>query len=306
MDNLPSLKLSTEWDIQYVETDETKIRYAVFKPSQNISRFLILINGRNEFIEKYSYLTNDLALPEDCGLITWDHRGQGGSSGQTSHCYSFDSYLSDAEAVLEKANSDNLPYIVLGHSMGGLISIYGIVKKIFNPDFLLLSAPFLGMPEKPLPHFISRPLAENLTNLGLGNRYVRHKGALKKEEFFGNQKTHSRQRFARMKAAPFQAKSVTYGWVRAAFLALDEVHKTENITGFRVPTHIMVGDQESVVDMDAIHNWVEKLKKQHPAKFINLTILRGAKHELLSEAKYYYDQTLEIINAVLDKWSPSK
>ncbi|MFK7824708.1 MAG: alpha/beta hydrolase [Oligoflexales bacterium] len=305
MDKQGSLELGQEWEISYVETDQITIRYAVYKPSKEIKRFVVLINGRNEFIEKYSYITRDLPLPSDCGLITWDHRGQGGSSGQTSHCESFNSYVNDAHKVLAEANSENLPYIILAHSMGGLISIYGIIKKIFTPGYLLLSAPFLGMPEKPLPHFISRPLSETLTNISLGNQYVRYKGAMKKEEFFNNQKTHCRQRYDRMKATPYEAKSVTYGWVRAAFLALDEVHQSENIINFSTPTHIMVGDQESVVDMDSMHTWINKCKLKNPENQIEFSLIRGAKHELLSEAKFYYDQTLMIINAALKKWSRS-
>ncbi|NRA43971.1 MAG: alpha/beta hydrolase [Oligoflexales bacterium] len=303
MHNLLTPQLSKAWSVHHIEIDKVRIRYAVFKPTERINRFLVLINGRNEFIEKYSYIVEDLNLPPDCGLITWDHRGQGASDGQTSHCESFDSYINDARLVLKSANPSNLPFIILGHSMGGLISVYGIIKQAFQPDYLLLSAPFLGMPEKPLPHFVSRPLAEALVSLGLGDRYVRHKGALKKEEFFTNQKTHSRLRFNRMKASPYPAKSVTYAWVQAAFIALETVHQGEQIKGFKVPVHIMVGDRETVVDIKYIHTWVKKLRTQHPDNVCELTVIRGAKHELLSEAKYYYDQTLSVINSILIEWS---
>ena len=302
MNNLLISPLSKPWDIQYVTRGKEKIKFAVYRPSDQVSRFLVLINGRNEFIEKYSYVVDDLNLPDDCGLITWDHRGQGGSTGQTSHCETFDTYIDDAKAVLESANPHGLPYVILGHSMGGLVSVYGIIKGHLKPDFLLLSAPFLGMPEKPLPHFVARPLAETLVSMGLGNRYVRHKGALKKEVFLGNQKTHSRQMFERMKSSPYPAKSVTYAWVRAAFMTLDQVHLEENIRHFKTPTHIIAGDKETVVDLESIQTWIHKLQELNPGKQFELTVLRGAKHELLSEAKYYYDQTLVIIKNTLQEW----
>lgn len=298
-----SFELSPAWEIDYFDIEDTIIRYAIYKPCETVNKFFLLINGRNEFIEKYSYIIEDLALPKDCGFITWDHRGQGNSGGQTSHCESFDSYIGDAAKILAKANPQHLPYVILGHSMGGLISVYGIMKGVFRPDFLLLSAPFLGMPEKPLPHIISRPLADVLTRMGLGRRYVRYKGALKKEEFLSNQKTHSRQRYVRMKSSPYQAKSVTYAWVKAAFSALDEVNSSKNIKNFKTPTYIIVGDQETVVDIDAMHIWLKKIKEVNPEQCSEISIIRGAKHELLSEAKYYYDQAILTINGVLKKWS---
>ena len=100
------LALDSRWKIKFTHgAENTKIRYGIYGPSTgNINKFILLVNGRNEFIEKYSYVVQDLKLPPDCAVLTWDHRGQGESSGQTSHCESYEHFAEDARIIITQEN----------------------------------------------------------------------------------------------------------------------------------------------------------------------------------------------------------
>src|SRR5690606_3257273 len=122
--------LSNHWQIG-TTVDSTKslsIRYALYKKTTNpITRCIVYLNGRTEWIEKYSHLANDLRLPEDCGFLALDHRGQGGSGGARSWVASYDDYVNDTRLVIDLV-IPGLPYAIVAHSMGGLIAIYGNLK----------------------------------------------------------------------------------------------------------------------------------------------------------------------------------
>ena len=60
---------------------DCKIRWGLFTQQAECKRFVLFVNGRSEWIEKYHYLPELLQLPSDCGFLTLDHRGQGASGG---------------------------------------------------------------------------------------------------------------------------------------------------------------------------------------------------------------------------------
>ena len=55
----------------------------------------------------------------------------------------FDEFLDDAEALLAERRSLDLPVILLGHSLGGLVCTSYLVSGRPQPDLAVLSAPAL-------------------------------------------------------------------------------------------------------------------------------------------------------------------
>src|SRR3989338_4034759 len=118
-------QLNAPWKTDRLKTkDGTTIRYGVYaKNPQAVKRYLVFLNGHGEYIEKYHYLPSDLLKNEEWGFLTWDHRGQGDSEGLPRlHVTTYEELASDAGELVSKIVDDK-PYMVIAHSMGGLISL---------------------------------------------------------------------------------------------------------------------------------------------------------------------------------------
>jgi alpha-beta hydrolase superfamily lysophospholipase len=91
----------------------------------------------------------DLLAGRGYEVTALDLRGHGASGGDRVDLESFSEYLDDVELLLGKLPGD-LPVVMYGHSMGGLIAAsYGMSKRP-QPDLLVLSAPALAA-EVPAP-----------------------------------------------------------------------------------------------------------------------------------------------------------
>ena len=97
--------------------------YLVDKPKAN----LLLIHGLNEHCERYAHVAKALNFI-DVNVYTYDLRGHGRSEGERSFVKDIDEYREDTENVY-RSIPKNLPFFILGHSMGGMIAV----------DFLLFN-----------------------------------------------------------------------------------------------------------------------------------------------------------------------
>ena len=87
-----------------------------------------------------------------------DLPGHGSEESSKGH---IETWSENDEAVLDAFNglNDFDKKILIGHSYGGLVATYAVLKKIVSPDYLILSAPLF---EDNYPKFIrslSRPMA---------------------------------------------------------------------------------------------------------------------------------------------------
>jgi alpha-beta hydrolase superfamily lysophospholipase len=75
-------------------------------------------------------------------LFAFDLRGHGASGGVRVDVETFDDYLGDLEVVFSEM-PDDLPTVIYGHSMGGLIATSYAVSTRPQPSLYVLSAPAL-------------------------------------------------------------------------------------------------------------------------------------------------------------------
>ena len=116
----------------YFEThDGHKLRYAVFRCKQPVAKgTVVLLQGRNEFIEKYFETIRDLTA-KGLWVATFDLRGQGGSGAAAQkhpsrgHVRRFSDYERDLDDFLEQIvlPDTRLPFYLLAHSTGALIAL---------------------------------------------------------------------------------------------------------------------------------------------------------------------------------------
>lgn len=295
MSKVSETKISAETESFRIGTtrdaaDRTDLRYGILPARSKAKRFVVFLNGRSEWIEKYDYLPHDLGLPDDCGFLTMDHRGQGASGGARSFVDSYESYAQDASKVIKEQIGD-LPYAIMAHSMGGLISLYATLKNHINPAVLVLGSPLLGMPQRPLPAPIAKPLSALLTMAGLGT-VSSGGGSYTMRAFPDNQLTHCIDRYSRMQKSPYKIPGATFGWVSASYQAISEIMQPEMLAKLIAPTLIMAGSNETVVDPSGFRIFVERAAAHAPGP-VQLQLIPDAKHELFSEVPRLYQIALK-------------
>lgn len=104
---------------------------------------MVVAHGLAEHSGRYERLGGFLA---GRGVPVWalDHRGHGRSGGVRVHVDRFDDYLEDLDRFLDRVQADagHLP-VLLGHSMGGLISLSYALARPERLAGLILSSPWL-------------------------------------------------------------------------------------------------------------------------------------------------------------------
>jgi lysophospholipase len=293
--NMKALKSATtrEWQINFIPSvdGEVKLRYATYNAvDSEPDRYFVYLNGRTEWIEKYDYLPDQLGLPANCGYLTMDHRGQGASEGERSYIDSYETFAADTATVIGKVVGSK-PFVLVGHSMGGLISIYATLTGRISPQSIVLSGPLFKLPESPMPAAVSRLVSKYLTQMSLGKMST-GAGQHHKKSFGNNKLTHSFELFKRLKNTPYPVPSATFGWVHATGLATDLIFAPEKLKTLSVPVLVMAGTDDTVVGAHGFSDWVQQATTYAKAP-VQLVNIPGARHELFSESPEYLQYALD-------------
>lgn len=141
-------------------TDGTAIHVEVWRPDTAPKFAAVVVHGGAEHAGRYAQLAGELV--ESGGLVfAPDHRGLGRSGGPRGHVVRFEDYASDLLAVIrdqvERVDAserpDRIPYFILGHSMGGLISLVYLMQHARDVKLrgAIISSPLLGLTMKVNP-----------------------------------------------------------------------------------------------------------------------------------------------------------
>jgi alpha-beta hydrolase superfamily lysophospholipase len=154
-------------DRSFTGTDGLPLRGRVYETLGADDAYVVFLNGRTDFVEKYDVLFSSLHeypkgraprsetwadLPVT--FLTLDHAGQGASTaGRTaSHVDDFDTFVEDVRklvAQVPKVERHRKPIYVVSHSMGGLIAARFAQKYPDLVDGLVFESPLLGFRETP-------------------------------------------------------------------------------------------------------------------------------------------------------------
>ena len=168
------------------------------------------------------------------------------------------------EAVISAFKSmDNFDHkILIGHSYGGLVATYSVLKKIVSPDYLILSAPLF---EDNYPKFVrnlSKPMAKiapklrapspvNKKNLSTDSNVVK--------DYFSD-------------PLVFRSLSFRFGY----FITEAQKYVNENIHQLNIPTIVLHGSDDKIVPISRY----QKISKLTNVKFIEV---KNSKHEILNQ-----------------------
>jgi alpha-beta hydrolase superfamily lysophospholipase len=97
--------------------------YLITNPKANV----LIVHGLGEHCLRYAHVAKAL---NDAGasVYTFDLRGHGQSEGEQAYIKNMDDYLMDVEAACQ-AVPKSLPFFIVGHSMGGQITLNFLLQK---------------------------------------------------------------------------------------------------------------------------------------------------------------------------------
>jgi lysophospholipase len=266
--------------------DGARLRAALLPASGAPRGSVVLSPGRTEPIEK-NFETAQRLADGGFAVLVHDWRGQGLSQRALSdrllgHAEGYEPFLCDYEALLDTFGGDlPWPWIALGHSMGGALTLLALAKGEGRFAGAVLSAPMMGVLTGQVPRPVARGLASLLTSIGRGGRPVfGPPGA--PAPFEANVLTHDPVRYARNLALVAQAPDLalglpTWGWLAFAFAAARELERGPGVAQVEIPVTVVAAGEEALVDNAAMRRVTERLPHGR------LVTIDGARHEILQE-----------------------
>jgi lysophospholipase len=285
--------------------DGKRIRYALFGATGRPLRgTVILLQGRNECIEKYFETIGDLQKA-GLGVATLDWRGQGGSqrllrNRRRGHVRHFADYVADLEQFYRDIVLPDcrLPLFVLAHSTGALIALLAAPAMVNQVQRMVLSAPLFTIAGLPFSMRFLRRLTGGLRTLGAGTARLGGKRDEGLPAFEGNVLTSDRERFRRNVAIYERHPELALGqpsvaWLNAACKAAAMATDSEFLAKIRIPVLFVAAGADKVVSTAAIEDCARRMRSA------SLLTIDGAQHEMLQEADAYREQILAAAKAFM-------
>ena len=280
-----------------------RLRYAIFRSEMSPARgTVVLLQGRNEFIEKYYETIRELNAM-GLWVATFDLRGQGGSARLLKalckgHVRRFSDYERDLDLFLEKIvlPDARLPFFLIAHSTGALIALSAAPRLANRIDRMALAAPFIALTNQAMPERWVRLLSATLSRLGLGSRSMGKDQS--NRPFPGNPLTSDLARFTRNAAIIAAHPELTIGaptarWLHETLAAASRATQQAHLTRITTPTLLIAPMRDGVVPYAA----QETLSRNFRAA--QLVTITGARHEVFHERDIYRRQAMAAIEAFM-------
>jgi lysophospholipase len=275
---------TAEW---FHGAEAARLRAALFLPSGKPRGSVVLSGGRTEVIEKYYETIGELQA-RGFVVLVHDWRGQGLShrllpDRLRGHAVGFADFVTDYRCLLTHFESRlPKPWIALGHSMGGCLTLLSLAHGVPGFSAAVLSAPMLGLQVGGLPRWLAEGLAATFSRLAPGDYIFGRVGDPHGEDFKDNIVTHDPVRYARNRAIyaadpDLGLNGPTWSWLQFALLASQWLKTAEGPTKIDYPVVcVSAGEEKLVSNPD---------QKQILARIPNgrWTQIPGAFHELLQE-----------------------
>ncbi len=266
---------------------------------------LFVFQGRSESIEKYFETIKDMRR-RGFHVVSFDWRGQGGSErlladGRKGHVDDFDDYGLDLQAVLGFAGDSRLPkpWFGLAHSMGAAAVLLALEAGETRMERVLLASPLIRLAGYGSAA-TARIAAFAFDFLGLGGSYIPGGGAtsIATKLFENNILTSDPVRYERhgniiAEKPELGLGDPTIGWVTAMYRAFDRFAAPRFGAKLTVPTLFVTAAGDRLVSTPAAMKLAESIRGS------GAIMIRGARHELLSEADGFRDQFFAAFDAFI-------
>lgn len=121
-----------------------RLVYASTLPEGTPRAIIVLVHGYGEHMGRYQHVITALT-GRGYVVYTIDHRGHGESEGPRANVERFGYFVDDVHRLVLRARVEHpdLPLLMIGHSMGGLIAVHYALRHQSTLVALVLSGPAL-------------------------------------------------------------------------------------------------------------------------------------------------------------------
>ena len=235
-------------------------------PSETVGQ-LLLVHGLGEHARRYDRLANTL-WADGWHVLAYDQLGHGQSPGPRGDLPFADALVEDLAAVYGQWGSPELPRVVLGHSLGGLVVadwISGRLSPHHKPVGIVLSSPALGAKTNLIQRFLLATLPKIFPHLcvanGVNPALISHDATVVKQ-YRTDPLVHDR------------ISALLAVWIIAR-----EGEVQRRASDWRTPTLVQYAGDDYLVDAEATRQFIQN----SPAGVVKGTRFEGAYHEVYNE-----------------------
>lgn len=253
--------------------DQTKL-YMRLWTHPEAEATLFITHGQAEHSDCYQRFVHGLNQHRPLNYIAWDLHGHGKSEGRRGHIDQFEHYINDYELFLEagkkvlSSEAKKLPFVLLGHSMGGLIQTLYLNQNTKNAAAgQVLSSPLLGL-NLPVPWWKEKAanlLSSTLPQLTLNNEISFDQLTSDKsiqDEYVKDVYRHDKI-----------ASQVFLGF-KKYFDQTEQLAKK-----IKLPTYLCISDHDPIVSTEKALLFFDTLHSKNK----HLKIMEDGKHELFND-----------------------
>lgn len=265
-----------------------------WEPDHEAKGVIVIVHGALEHHRRYGWL---IEMWRSLGFIVimGDLPGHGEiTRGNRGHIDSFDEYLREVKDWIKTAYQYNLPIFLLGHSMGGLISLRLLQEEKMELAGVILSSPCLGLVKKPgkfldfLSYGLNVVVPQLRMNAGISVKLC----------------TRNREVQAADMHDHLYIKKVSVRWYRELNRGMKEAF--EKISQLQdIPILVMQAGDDKIVDKLAVREWFnqipssEKRFKEWPHCYHEI-FNEPEREEVFEYAKDFVYSQLKAIGYIID------
>lgn len=228
---------------------------------------IVLVHGAGEHFARYEWLCNQMNN-KGYSVYGGDLPGYGRSQGKRGHINKFEQYFQSVKQWLQQAAYKDRPLYLLGHSMGGLVTIHYAMEHHPHVNGIILSSPCLRLYRE-----ISSPMELMVSVLNRSLPGLQFKSGIRPDAV-----SRSEEVQRRVTDDPYYAKKVSVRWYKELSAAMNSARiQTERFPD--IPLLVMQAGQDLVVQAQASREWTEKLRITDK----NYKEWPGLYHELFNE-----------------------
>ena len=253
--------------------DGVDLFWQSWQPAEAIG-VIVLIHGLADHGGRYlgtgQYLASHGWVVYACDLRGHGLSSDGHQAGRV-HVDTYSDYAQDVSATiaLAKQGYPDLPLVILGHSMGGLVSLTYALNHPYELDALVLSSPALGAhPDTQLPSILDLLL-----------RFLVHirPRLLFSSDLDSNAICRDPEVVQAYINDPLVSDKVSARWYVEITRAIRDIQGRASELG--IPTLLMQSGDDHLIDPQAAQRW----SRHAPPDLLKLVIWDGLYHEMFNE-----------------------
>ncbi|MFA5592613.1 MAG: alpha/beta fold hydrolase [Micavibrio sp.] len=292
------------------------LHFGYVQPQDAPRGVIVCLGGLSEFSEKYYEVARGMQRRGYAfWFMDWHYQGRSGRYKpypQRRHSDGFDLDVSDLHSFIEnhvapatkarehEYGTEETPFIMLGHSMGGNIGLHYLIKYPRRFDAAAFSAPLLGIYNFHAGYRLLEKIVIRMLDR-VGDRYVffgrdwhekmRKSGA--GNVFSSDPERDYLHRYWSATEPDLRVGNVTFRWVIEALKSCAALKEPGMLEHIDIPVLIAAAGKDRVVDNRALHHEAARLPHGQ------VLDISGARHEIMMERDEYRKQFFDAFDALL-------